>query len=352
MGTSSQLKGLVSVQDRLSIKSAPIRLALHQFECDLRVAIPGIVVTNQNGDPFNADLQTVSVQPSVQEVLRVKAIPTLTTLPILDDVPFVFPSAGGWNLTFPIAIGDECLVIFADMAFDMWWQNGGVQKQPDGALYRHDIGDGVAIFGLRSNPRALQNYSTTSMQICSDDGTVVIDMAEAGITMRAPGGASLGITAEGVATIAAAGGGSIELSPGGNLAIVAPTSATLNGEPLAGGGSPGPPGPTGPTGPTGATGAAGTNGTNGATGATGATGPAGPSFAVGSQTLIAPNGGSSYVIGNSSPFAPANPADSFYFVNGIKRIYGVYYSISGSTLSYEVGITPPQSGDTHEIYAS
>jgi protein gp138 len=186
MGTSSQLKGLVSVQDRLSIKSAPIRLALHQFECDLRVAIPGIVVANQNGDPFNADLQTVSVQPSVQEVLRVKAIPTLTTLPILDDVPFVFPSAGGWNLTFPIAIGDECLVIFADMAFDMWWQNGGIQKQPDGPLYRHDIGDGVAIFGVRSNPRVLQNYSTTSMQICSDDGTVVIDMAEAGITMTAP----------------------------------------------------------------------------------------------------------------------------------------------------------------------
>jgi hypothetical protein len=186
MGTSSQLKGLVSVQDRLSIKSAPIRLALHQFECDLRVAIPGIVVTNQNGDPFNADLQTVSVQPSVQEVLRVKAIPTLTTLPILDDVPFVFPSAGGWNLTFPIAIGDECLVIFADMAFDMWWQNGGVQKQPDGALYRHDIGDGIAIFGIRSNPRALVNYSTDSAQLRSDDSSVVIDLAPGQITATAP----------------------------------------------------------------------------------------------------------------------------------------------------------------------
>jgi len=186
MGTSSQLKGLVSVQDRLSIKSAPIRLALHQFECDLRVAIPGIVVANQDGDPFNADLQTVSVQPSVQEVLRVKAIPTLTTLPILDDVPFVFPNAGGWNLTFPIAIGDECLVIFADMAFDIWWQNGGIQKQPDGALYRHDIGDGIAIFGLRSNPRALQNYSLTSAQLRSDDGTVLVDLADAGITITAP----------------------------------------------------------------------------------------------------------------------------------------------------------------------
>src|ERR1700689_2084408 len=183
---ATSLSGLVSVQDRLSIKSAPIRIALHQFECDLRVAIPGIVVANQNGDPFNAELQTVSVQPAVQEVLRQNAIPTLTTLPILDDVPFAFPNAGGWSLTFPIAIGDECLIVFADMAMDIWWQNGGIQKQPDGALYRHDIGDGIAIFGLRSNPRALPNYSTVSAQLRSDDGSVVIDLAETGITMTAP----------------------------------------------------------------------------------------------------------------------------------------------------------------------
>jgi len=189
MGTISspiQFKGLVPVQDRLSIRSAALRQALHQFECDLRVAMPAIVVANKNGDPFNADLQTVSVQPAVQEVLLQNAIPTLATIPILDDVPFAFAGGGGWSLTFPIAIGDECLVVFSDMAFDMWWQNGGVQKQPDGALYRHDIGDGFAIFGVRSNPRALTNYSTTSTQLRSDDGTVVVDLSMGKITATTP----------------------------------------------------------------------------------------------------------------------------------------------------------------------
>jgi hypothetical protein len=75
-------------------------------------------------------------------------------------------------------------------------------------------------------------------------------------------------------------------------------------------------------------------------------------FATPPTPLAAPNGGASYTIGDGTPFVPTNPAASFYFVNGIKRQYGAYYTISGSTLSYEPGITPPQTGDSHEIYCT
>jgi hypothetical protein len=129
---------------------------------------------------------TVSVQPTIKEVIRNGAVPTITTLPILDDVPIKIPTGGGWSLTLPIKIGDECELSFQDMAFDLWWQNGGVQKQPDGVLYRHDIGDAVADFGIRSLPNVIPNYSTTSAQLRNDSGTVVIDLAEGGITLTAP----------------------------------------------------------------------------------------------------------------------------------------------------------------------
>jgi len=165
------------------------------------VSIPAIVVANQDGNAFNADFQTVSVQPAIQEVIRKSAVPTLTTLPILDDVPFVIPRAGGWSLTLPIAVGDECLVVFADMGIDMWWQNGGLQKQPDGVLFRHDIGDALAIFGPTSKPRKLADYSTTSAQLRSDDGTVVIDLARDGITITAP---AVTVNAIGLVTITGA----------------------------------------------------------------------------------------------------------------------------------------------------
>src|SRR5450755_5038573 len=42
---------------------------------------------------------------------------------------------------------------------------------------------------------------------------------------------------------------------------------------------------------------------------------------------------------------------SQYFVNGLKRIYGVYHSISGNTLTI-IDSNRPQSDDTHELYAS
>ena len=67
--------------------------------------------------------------------------------------------------------------------------------------------------------------------------------------------------------------------------------------------------------------------------------------------LASPNGGATYTIGEGTPFAPTNPSCSFYFVNGIKRIYGTYYTISGSTLSF-LTASVPQGGDSHEFYAT
>jgi len=177
---------MIPIQHRLSIQSSPIDLALHQFECDFRCHIPAVVVANLDGNAFSPQKMTVSVQPTIKEVIRNGAVPTITTLPILDDVPIKIPTGGGWSLTLPIKIGDECELSFQDMAFDMWWQNGGVQKQPDGALFRHDIGDAFAEFGVRSVPNVIPNYSTTSAQLRNDSGLVVIDLATAGITITSP----------------------------------------------------------------------------------------------------------------------------------------------------------------------
>lgn len=171
---------MIPIQSRLKVASAPIMQALHQFGCELRCSIPATVIA------FDSVRQVVSVQPAIQEVMRVNGVAQNVTLPILDDVPIGLPCAGGWSLTFPITVGDECDLVFSDMAFDNWWQNGGVQTQPSGHHYRHDIGDAKAWFGLRNQTRVLANYSTTSAQLRSDDGAIVLDMARAGATLTAP----------------------------------------------------------------------------------------------------------------------------------------------------------------------
>jgi hypothetical protein len=69
-------------------------------------------------------------------------------------------------------------------------------------------------------------------------------------------------------------------------------------------------------------------------------------FSLSSITLVPPNGGTTYAL----PITPLNTAGSFYFVNGVKRVYGVYYTFSGNSLVI-LASDPPQSGDTHELYA-
>lgn len=69
-------------------------------------------------------------------------------------------------------------------------------------------------------------------------------------------------------------------------------------------------------------------------------------FTTAPLTIASPTGVTTYTL----PVTPVNPTASFYFVNGLKRIYGTFYTISGNILTI-LG-TPPTNGDTHEIYAS
>jgi hypothetical protein len=64
--------------------------------------------------------------------------------------------------------------------------------------------------------------------------------------------------------------------------------------------------------------------------------------------IAAPNGGTTYTL----PITVTHPAESRYYVNGLKRVYGVYYTISGNTLTILSGNPPSGSdGDSHELSA-
>lgn len=146
----------------------------------LRVACPGIVLS------FNAEEQTVSVQPAIREKrVSAEGEETWIDIPQLVDVPVVFPRAGGYVLTFPVKPGDECLVIFGDSCMDAWWQSGGVQNQID--CRRHDLSDGYAILGPWSQPRTIPNYSTSSAQLRTESGSSYIELSGDTINIVAPG---------------------------------------------------------------------------------------------------------------------------------------------------------------------
>lgn len=139
----------------------------------MRVSIPGIIQS------FDPDAVTAVVQPAIKGVEHDESGAEVSvSLPLLVDVPVVFPRGGGCTLTFPVKEGDECLVIFADRCIDFWWQSGGIQEPVDGRM--HDLSDASCIVGPQSQAKKISGISTTAAQLRTDDGSAFIELAAGG----------------------------------------------------------------------------------------------------------------------------------------------------------------------------
>lgn len=151
---------------------------LRQALMDLRVSIPAIIVD------FDPVTQSATVQIAIREVVRGTSGPEDVEIKPIQKVPVCYPSAGGFSLTLPLKPGDEGMLVFCDMCIDLWWKRGGVQNQLE--RRRHDLTDCGFFPGGRSAPRAVGSYSGNSAQLRNDDGTVIVDVGAAAITLTAP----------------------------------------------------------------------------------------------------------------------------------------------------------------------
>lgn len=109
----------------------------------IHVCLPCIVQS------YNVEQNTVDVQPAIREriVLETGEIKYID-YPLLINVPVVDYSSGNYLIHLPITQGDECLVIFSDLAIDNWWVSGGIQNPLE--QRRHDLSDGFALFGVKN----------------------------------------------------------------------------------------------------------------------------------------------------------------------------------------------------------
>lgn len=169
---------MLSINERVRDHNEMYRRMAENSAYDLRVACPGIVKSNL--DPVT---QTITVQLAIREKINIDGNVSHEEVPVLLDVPVFMPRAGGFCLTLPVSVGDECLVIFGDNCMDSWWQSGGVQNQLE--KRRHDLSDGYALVGIWSQPRILSSYSSNSAQLRTDDGSTVIDIRPGLITHTA-----------------------------------------------------------------------------------------------------------------------------------------------------------------------
>jgi hypothetical protein len=134
---------------------------------DINCVRPGTIVSYNPGSATEAPTATVQIAQMQVAAISPTGVRTIESFPPLPNVPIIFPHGGGFTLTFPIAIGDECLLLFNDREIEQWLLNGAGQAPVLGRT--HDLSDAFALVGIRSNPNGLAGISATAVQLRSDN---------------------------------------------------------------------------------------------------------------------------------------------------------------------------------------
>jgi len=224
-------------RERYSNREEELRTAFEALQGRIWTALPGIVKS------VNAAKMTISVQPTINARLQATD-GTFTTIqmPVLLDCPVLWQGGGGVTAVFPIAAGDECLVVFSSRCIDNWWALGGVQDPPEFRM--HNLSDGFALVGVRNATRAYTPPAGVAA-LMSDDGTTYVQLNPTAHTLKmtAPGGINLnGVTIDSsgnVVSPATVTGQTQVVAGSGGSAV----HLTTHQHPTAATGSPSPPTP-------------------------------------------------------------------------------------------------------------
>lgn len=179
-GTNNNSSGM-DPRERYANMLETLRTFVEGQQSTMWTALPGIIVS------FNATAVTATVQPAIKGIQQTPDLQSkYVNMPVCPDVPVIFPHGGGYSLTFPVAAGDECLLVFSSRNIDNWWAQGGVQQPFD--RRQHDLSDAFAILGPFSQAhRPSGGVSNSGVQLRNADGTMRLEINNNGtMTLAAP----------------------------------------------------------------------------------------------------------------------------------------------------------------------
>lgn len=133
-----------------------------EFE-NVHTCIPGQFVS------FDFKKQKATVQPLMKKILINKES---LDLPVIVNVPVVFPRTASAGITFPINKGDKCLILFAERSIAEWKSLGTVASPEDAR--RYDISDAIAIPGLYSFAENSTASNNDDLEIKNNGFTISI----------------------------------------------------------------------------------------------------------------------------------------------------------------------------------
>lgn len=155
-----------SIRNVLGDDSQLYENIIKKVNFNLRCCIPGVI------QQYDHKTNTASIQPAIrEEIVNEDNTVQYMNLPILVNVPIVFPSCSVGSIKMLLKQGDECLVLFSDLSIDNFWKYANVQNPIE--VRRHDLSDGIAIPCVLSQPNT-KPFNGTGMEITSGDAKISI----------------------------------------------------------------------------------------------------------------------------------------------------------------------------------
>lgn len=140
----------------------------------VNVALPGRV---EKWDPAT---QKADVKPLIQSVeIDRDGNDVVDVLPVIPDVPVMFPRANSFFMSFPVKVGDHVLLIFNSRSIDIWSQGNGPDTNPVDPRM-HDLSDAVALPGFYPFGKPLNDVHADNIVIGKDGGDSIHIKSDAG----------------------------------------------------------------------------------------------------------------------------------------------------------------------------
>lgn len=163
----------------ITLSGAVRQAVLYQLN-NLHTCLPAAIVS------YDFTVQKATVQPLLNKVW---ADGTTMVMPLLENVPVVFPRSGGASLTFPVNSGDTCMLLFSERSMDLWLSVGG-QVNPDDNR-KFDLSDAIAIMGLYPFSQPSQAINNTDVLLTFQNSSITIK-ANGDIVINTAGTIALG----------------------------------------------------------------------------------------------------------------------------------------------------------------
>lgn len=201
-------------------------------------------------ESYDHKKQRASVQPQIKKKYRDGLV---DDMPVIVDVPVIWPRSSNASLTFPVNKGDYVMLVFAERAIENFLTLGGLQEPGDRRKF--DLTDAIAVPGLypfnvpsrsTNNEDVLLIYNNTSIRIKKDGDLEIVGSKNMKATIKG----NIEVTCEGNLTANVGGnatidiGGTTDLTSGGDVNITAPNvnitgNLTVSGQTDLAGGGPG-----------------------------------------------------------------------------------------------------------------